>query len=152
MLFILMVVVVKSLWGRGPGLLASLLGGIGAWYFVIEPQFSFQPRSPTDTLNLAAYFAVGAGVSYLGELSSPSPASNTAKKRTARPRVFRQTAVLAGAATVLVGMVLLLQRDLAQDPECEVGGARLSGDQLGTISAIGDGQCRDWRTQIPSNG
>lgn len=41
MLFILTLVIIKRLWGRGPGLLATLLGGIAAWYFILVPRFSF---------------------------------------------------------------------------------------------------------------
>jgi K+-sensing histidine kinase KdpD len=66
MFFILAIVVAKRLWGRGPGLLATLLGGVAAWYFIIEPRFSFAIANPVDSLNLAGYFVVGAGVSFLG--------------------------------------------------------------------------------------
>jgi PAS domain S-box-containing protein len=109
--FVLMIVVVKRLWGRGPGLLATLLGGVATWYFIIEPRFSFAIASRVDALNLGAYFAVGAGISFLGEVSSRLPASMAVGGRIIKPRVVRQTAVLAGAAVVLIGMVLLLLRD-----------------------------------------
>ena len=52
--FVLVIVVVKRLWGRGPGLLATLLGGIAAWYFILEPRFSFAIANRIDALNLAA--------------------------------------------------------------------------------------------------
>ncbi len=109
--FVLTIVIVKRLWGRGPGLLATLLGGISAWYFVIEPRFSFAIHNRVDALNLAAYFAVGASISFVGEVSGRLPASMTVGGRNIKPRVVRQTAVLAGAAVVLAGMVLLLLRD-----------------------------------------
>jgi PAS domain S-box-containing protein len=113
--FVLMVVVVKRLWGRGPGLLATLLGGIATWYFIIEPRFSFAIVSRTDALNLVCYFAVGAGISFLGEASGRLPASPGFGVRRIRLRVIRQTAVLAGAAVVLVGMLLLLLHDFERD-------------------------------------
>jgi PAS domain S-box-containing protein len=114
--FVLMIVVVKRLWGRGPGLLAALLGGIAAWYFIIELRFSFVIAHQADAFNLAAYFAIGASISFLGE---GSPSSLSVRGRNINVRVFRQTAVLAGAAVVLAGMVLLLLRDFqrAQDAE-----------------------------------
>ncbi len=46
MFFFLTILVVKRLWGRGPGLLATLLGGIAAWYFLLEPRFSFAIARP----------------------------------------------------------------------------------------------------------
>ena len=119
MFFILTIVVVKRLWGRGPGLLATLLGGIAAWYFVIEPRFSFAIHNRVDALNLAAYFAVGVGVSFLGEVSGRLPASMVVRGRIIKPRVIRQTAVLAGAAVVLTGMVLLLLRDFERTQDAE---------------------------------
>ena len=117
--FVLTIVIVKRLWGRGPGLLATLLGGIAAWYFIIEPRFSFTIANRVDALNLAAYFAVGASISFLGEVSSRLPASMIVGGRSIKPRVIRQTVVLAGAAVVLTGMVLLLLRDFERTQEAE---------------------------------
>ena len=119
MFFFLTILVVKRLWGRGPGLLATLLGGIAAWYFLLEPRFSFGIADRVDALNLIAYFAVGAGISFLGEVSSRLPASMSVGGRSIKPRVVRQTAVLAGAAVVLAGMVLLLLRDFRRSQEAE---------------------------------
>ena len=117
--FVLTIVVVKRLWGRGPGLLATLLGGIAAWYFILEPRFSFAIANRVDALNLACYFAVGVGISFLGEVSGRLPSSMTVGGRTIKPRVVRQTAVLAGAAVVLAGMVLLLLRDFRRTQDAE---------------------------------
>ena len=75
--FLLTIVMVKRLWGRGPGLLATLLGGIAAWYFIIEPRFSFAIANRVDILNLAAYFAVGASISFLGEVSGRLPSCHS---------------------------------------------------------------------------
>ncbi|MGA3325588.1 MAG: CHASE3 domain-containing protein [Terriglobia bacterium] len=117
--FVLTIVIVKRLWGRGPGLLATLLGGIAVWYFIIEPQYSFAVANRVDMLNLAAYFAVGASISLLGEMSRHLPASIAIRDRRIKPRVIRQTAVLAGAALVLTGMVLLLLHDFERTQEAE---------------------------------
>jgi PAS domain S-box-containing protein len=117
--FLLMIVIVKRLWGRGPALFATLVGGIATWYFIIEPRFSFAIANRIDAFNLAAYFAVGAGVSFLGEVSSRLPAAVSVGGRNIRPHVIRQTAVLAGAAVVLAGMVLLLLRDFRRTQAAE---------------------------------
>jgi PAS domain S-box-containing protein len=117
--FVLAIVIVKRLWGLGPGLLATLLGGIAAWYFIIEPRFSFSIANRVDALNLAAYFAVGASVSFLGTVSRRLPTSIAGRDRRIKPRVIRQTAVLAGAAVVLTGMVLLLLRDFERTQDAE---------------------------------
>jgi PAS domain S-box-containing protein len=119
MFFFLAIVVVKRLWGRGPALLATLLGGIAAWYFIIEPRFSFAIGSPADALNLAAYFAVGVGISFLGEVSGRSLVARAVGKGSTKLRIIRQSAVLAGAAVILAGMVLLLLRDFARAQEAE---------------------------------
>ncbi|MFZ0960407.1 MAG: CHASE3 domain-containing protein, partial [Terriglobia bacterium] len=118
-LFFLMIVVITRLWGRGPGLLATLMGGIAAWYFILAPRFSFAIASPADALNLAGYFAVGAGISFLGGPSDRPSASESAGGKGIKVRVFRQTAVLAGAAVVLTGMVLLLLHDFKRTREAE---------------------------------
>lgn len=47
MFFLLAVVIITRLWGRGPGLTATLLGGIAAWYFLLEPRDSFAIASPS---------------------------------------------------------------------------------------------------------
>jgi len=117
--FLLMIVVVKRFWGRGPGLLATLLGGIASWYFIIEPRFSFTIGSRFDALNLAGYFVVGVGISFLGEASGRLPSALTLGRGNINLRVVRQTAVLACAVLVLAGMVLLLLRDFRRSQEAE---------------------------------
>ncbi|MGO8817433.1 MAG: PAS domain S-box protein [Terriglobia bacterium] len=122
LLFLLTIVIVKRLWGRGPGLLATLLGGVAAWYFLIEPRFSFGIADSAEGLNLAAYFAVGAGISFIREGSFRQLPPLSLRGLNIKSRVVRQTAVLAGAAMVLAGMVLLLLRDFerAQDAQAWV--------------------------------
>lgn len=117
--FLLTIVVVKSLWGRGPALLATLLGGIAAGYFLLAPPFTFAIRDRADALNLAAYFVVGCGISYLGETTTRLPSSLPQTGRNVRSRILRQTTVLAGAALVLTGMVLLLLHEFRSTQEAE---------------------------------
>src|ERR1035441_1309108 len=119
LLFFLVVVIVKSLWGRGPALLATALGGVSAWYFLIEPLFSFTLANPPDLFNLARYFAVGVTISYLGEKSIPSVFVPVAGSISTKFRVARQTAVLAGAVVVLAGMGLLLHHDFESSQDAE---------------------------------
>jgi PAS domain S-box-containing protein len=114
-----MIVVVKRLWGRGPSLLATLLGGIATWYFILEPRFSFNIANPADALNLAAYFVIGTSISFLGEVSGRLSSAMTLEGGNIKPRVVRQTAVLASAAVVLAGMVLLLLHDFKRSQEAE---------------------------------
>lgn len=119
MFFLLTVVIVTRLWGRGPGLTATLLGGIATWYFLLEPRYSFAIESPVDVLNLAAYFAVGTGISLLGEKSRSLPGLGIMAGRRPKARWARQTVVLAAAAAILAGMVLLLQRDFERTRDAD---------------------------------
>jgi len=119
LIFILVVVIVMRIWGRGPGLLATLLGGISSWYFILEPQFSFSLNNRADALNLVAFLAIGIGISFIGERSGPARDKGTPRRGYIKLRVIRQTAVLAGAAVVLTGLVLLLQLDLERIRDAE---------------------------------
>ena len=73
MFFIFAVVIVAQLWGRGPALLATALGGIAAWYFILEPRFSFVVSNRLDVFNLIGYFAVGFAISLLGSVPGRAP-------------------------------------------------------------------------------
>ena len=121
MFFVFPIWVAKRLWGRGPGLLATLLGGISVWYFIVEPRFSFAIRNRVDAFNLAGYFVIGVGISFLGQVTSRLPASIAVGGRNTTFRVVRQIAVLAGAAVILAGMVLLLLRDFRRAEDAERG-------------------------------
>ncbi|HUJ97644.1 MAG TPA: DUF4118 domain-containing protein [Stellaceae bacterium] len=44
--------------GVGPGSFATLLGGVGTWYFFIPPAWTFDPPSFVDGLSLLLYLAV----------------------------------------------------------------------------------------------
>ena len=117
--FFLTIVLVKRLWGAGPSLFATLLGGVAAWYFLVEPQFTFVITHRIDQINLVAYLAVGALISLLGDGASPTTHSAAAGGKIVRRRLFRQTAVLAGAAFILGGMILLLLRDFQRSQDAE---------------------------------
>ncbi|MGA2986760.1 MAG: PAS domain S-box protein [Terriglobia bacterium] len=119
MFFILPIWVAKRLWGRGPGLLATLLGGISVWYFILEPGFSFAVKNRADAFNLAGYFVIGVGISFLGQVTTRPPASLAEDGKSSKFRVVRQTAVLAAAVLILAGMGLLLLRDFRRTQDAE---------------------------------
>jgi K+-sensing histidine kinase KdpD len=49
----------RLLWRRRcPGSFATLLGGVGTWYFFIPPAWTFDPPSFVDGLSLLLYLAV----------------------------------------------------------------------------------------------
>jgi K+-sensing histidine kinase KdpD len=57
-LFLPAIVACGSLGGVGPGLFATLIGGIGTWYFFLPPIWSFDPPTFIDGLSLLLYLAV----------------------------------------------------------------------------------------------
>ena len=52
------IIVVALLGGLRPGAFAALIGGIAAWYFLIEPRSSFAVKDLANTLALAFYVLV----------------------------------------------------------------------------------------------
>lgn len=69
MFFFFVVAAVSRLWGPGPGLLATLLGGLATWYFLLEPRFSFAFAQHHDGIALIFYFAVAIAISFLPRTS-----------------------------------------------------------------------------------
>jgi PAS domain S-box-containing protein len=117
--FLLAIVVSKRYWGRGPAVLATVLGGLASSYFLLPPRFSLVITDPTDVLNLLAYLAVGLIVSFLAQGPTRLPRAWSVGGKEVRLRVIRQTAVLAGAVVVLLVMVLLLEYDFTSTDEAE---------------------------------
>ncbi len=66
--FTLAIVAAARAGGRGPALLATVLGVPVALYFSIEPQFSWGVADPADITSLVLLGAIGVGISF-----SPSP-------------------------------------------------------------------------------
>jgi two-component system, sensor histidine kinase PdtaS len=54
------VVLATYLAGPGPGLLALMLGGVGAWYFLVPEFHTFAPKAPSDVIGVGVYGAVSA--------------------------------------------------------------------------------------------
>ena len=143
MFFFLTLVIVTQLWGKGPGIFGTVLGGVASWYFLLTPRFSFRIASQVDALNLAAYFAVGLGISFLGERSTLSPASIATGKWSLKAHIIRLAVVLAAAVLVLAGMVMLLRRDFERGQKADRWVARTyqvinSGESL--VSIVGDAE------------
>jgi K+-sensing histidine kinase KdpD len=70
--FFLVVAAVSRLWGPGPGLFATLLGGLARLGIsLLEPQFSFAFSQQRDDITLISYFAVAIAISFLPQASSP---------------------------------------------------------------------------------
>ena len=122
--FLLGVVLVARWWGRGPGILSTVLGGLAAWYFVIGVRYSFVISDRVDAINLVIYFVVGVAASLLSKPVRSLPASAPGVDRTLRSHFLRQTAVLFSAAVVLAGMLLPLWRDFGHTRDTERGVAR----------------------------
>jgi PAS domain S-box-containing protein len=53
--------------GLGPGLLATLLAGLGAAFFLLEPRFSFAVDRPADLVGMAVFLSLGVVISFLHE-------------------------------------------------------------------------------------
>jgi signal transduction histidine kinase/ActR/RegA family two-component response regulator len=53
--------------GVGPGLLATVLSTLAAWYFFIPPAFSFRLARGSDYVQLFLYFLVGLVITWLNE-------------------------------------------------------------------------------------
>jgi K+-sensing histidine kinase KdpD len=52
------VIVATYLGGLGPGLLATVLGGVGAWYFLLPTPYSFALAKDASPLSLVVYLCV----------------------------------------------------------------------------------------------
>jgi PAS domain S-box-containing protein len=63
------VVLCAWLWGLWPGVLATVLGGLGAWYFFIPPTYSFSVSNPAAPAWLSLYLVAGVLISLMAESS-----------------------------------------------------------------------------------
>ena len=85
---VLVVLFIATLWGRGPGMLASLLGMLCFNFFFLPPLYTFTIADPQNWVALAA-FVVTASIA--GHLSV------TAKRRAAEAEAEQKAAKLASA-------------------------------------------------------
>src|SRR5437016_1199816 len=63
--FALAVIVTSRVGGRGPGLAATALSLLSAWYFLAAPRFSFAIPTPAAIGGLVLFAVVGAIISVL---------------------------------------------------------------------------------------
>jgi PAS domain S-box-containing protein len=85
---VLVVLFIATVWGRGPGMLASLLGMICFNFFFLPPLYTFTIADPQNWIALAAFVLTA---SIAGHLSV------TAKRRAAEAEAERKAAKLASA-------------------------------------------------------
>src|SRR3972149_875210 len=85
---VLVVLFIATLWGRGPGILASLLGMLCLNFFFLPPLYTFTIPDPQNWIALAVFFITASTVGHL---------SVTAKRRAAEAEASRNQARLASA-------------------------------------------------------
>jgi len=83
---VLVVLFIATLWGRGPGMLASLLGMLCLNFFFLPPLYTFTIPDPQNWIALAVFFITASTVGHL---------SVTAKRRAAEAEASRNQARLA---------------------------------------------------------
>lgn len=111
--FTLAVMVAAHVGGRGPGLLAAAVSVPAAWYFLIEPRFSFAIADRGEVGSLVLLGAAGACISLL---IGKKPRSPHPGREPDSDRSFLWRTVLFGSAfLVLVVFTRLLYADFARD-------------------------------------
>ena len=113
--FTLAIMAAARIGGRGPGLLASVLSVAGAWYFFIEPRFSFAIADPSNIGNLVVLAAAGAGISLL--IGLPQAWPHRGRERIADRSFVRRAVLFASAFLVLAVFTRLLFGDFAREKE-----------------------------------
>jgi PAS domain S-box-containing protein len=83
---LLVVLGMATLWGRGPGIVASVLGMLCFNFFFLPPLYTLTIADPQNWITLAAFFTTASTVGHL---------SVTAKRRAAEAEAGRQAARLA---------------------------------------------------------
>jgi len=131
--FILAIVVAARFGGRGPGLLASALSVPAAWYFLIEPRFSFAIARPADVGLLLVLPVAGIGISLL--IGRPPMASNPGSLRKTGSGAWRRMALYGGACLTLLVLTQMLYADFRREKDRQQWVAH-SYQVLNTIQAV----------------
>ena len=84
------VMVVAILLGLGPGILATLLAALAAWYWIVPPIGSFRIDRPIDSVGLAVFCLMGASISLLAEQNHRNRLKAAAYDREAALRESRE--------------------------------------------------------------
>lgn len=119
------VLVAGRLGGRGPALTATALGCLSAWYFFVEPRFSWSIAQSYDLVGLGLFSVIGIGVSFL-ETGDAVPSETVAAARLKSKSVdpvgtplVRRIAMLAGGALAIGILASLLWSGLTRSMEAE---------------------------------
>ena len=74
-------VILSAYWGGiGPGLLSTVLSGLGAAYYILPPIFSFNVLSTTERWQEVMLFLAGAIISFICETAASFPAAAPGKR------------------------------------------------------------------------
>ena len=80
---VLVVLFIATLWGRGPGMLASLLGMLCFNFFFLPPLYTFTIADPQNWIALAAFLITAITA---GQLSAPQNGAHQRQRPTGRKR------------------------------------------------------------------
>jgi PAS domain S-box-containing protein len=102
------VMAAASLGGMGPGLVATVLGALGSWYWVLPPTGTFALHSMDDAASLGVFGAMGAAISVLAERfhrwRSRAESAEIARARDAAEDRFRAYFETAPDAIFVTGL------------------------------------------------
>ena len=84
-----------------------------AWYFFIEPRFSFAIANQSNVGSLVVLAAAGAGISLL--IGHPPPSSHPRRERKGDRSFLRRTILFGSAFLVLAVLTRLLYDDFASE-------------------------------------
>ena len=153
-IFFAAVVVVRHLAGRGPALAATGMGLICAWYFFLEPRFSFVVEDPGAIVSLGLFAGICVGISLLeprDRRRSGRIARAWLEEEFAAPvekSTMRRIAMLAGSALALGILASLLWTGFKRSTEAE----RLVEHTYQVLDAAGSVRSHLERAQTAQRG
>ncbi|HUI56296.1 MAG TPA: PAS domain S-box protein [Bryobacteraceae bacterium] len=123
--FVAAVLVAGRLGGRGPALAATVLSFISAWYFFLEPRYSFSLSQPNDAVGLGLFFVIAVAIS-LFETSGGLLSGKVAADRLERDygdlfgaSLLRRITMIAGGALALGILASLLWAAFQRSSDAE---------------------------------
>ncbi|MFN7994558.1 MAG: PAS domain S-box protein [Bryobacteraceae bacterium] len=120
LIFVLAILVAARFGGRGPGLCATALGLLSAWFFLVKPYFSFEIVDFRDLVSLAFLASVGVAISIFArhkEQLQTAESDGTTNLR--NPPVFWRILLICGGFLGLAIFARLLYSDLQRDQEAK---------------------------------
>ena len=117
LVFMLAILAAVRFGGRGPGLAATALSVLGAWFFFIEPRYSFAIAQASDRAGLLLMAACGVGVSLFPRASKPKADVSAVSEATPS---YRWRAIMLGSALVsLLLLTGLLYKDFQREQDAQ---------------------------------